>query len=97
MFCFYPETGGLPLESVDRLFAGEDVGTDDIPASDGKFYRKLQWDMVGRSIAAVKHQKQIGHGEVDDEERLRKESVAKPAAEYLERTTRDREDSDATM
>ncbi|MCJ1381335.1 hypothetical protein MMC17_004445 [Xylographa soralifera] len=50
VWCFYPETAGQTLESIDRMFAKRDDGFLD----DGheSWYRKLQWEMVGRAERA---------------------------------------------
>lgn len=55
VWCFYPETAGLTLESVDRIF----VETD-LPVRHGdRIHRKLQRSMVGRAAVAVdKHRKE---------------------------------------
>jgi len=67
VWCFYPETGGLQLEAVDRLFVkseGDDMGLE----TDGAFYRKMQWSMVGKSVVAVRrarmHSADISGGSV---------------------------------
>lgn len=54
VWLFYPETANLPLESIDLLFTNSDV------VGEGKqsFYRKLQWDVVGRAASEVKNAKQ---------------------------------------
>lgn len=45
VWAFYPETGGQPLEAIDRLFV-EDGRVD---TSGRHFLRKLQWDVVPRA------------------------------------------------
>jgi|SRR5271170_1990964 len=40
-----PETGGQPLEAVDRLF----VHNEQVDRSDQHFPRKLQWDVLPRA------------------------------------------------
>ena len=47
VWCFYPETAGQTLESVDQMFAKQ----DDVILTDGKdsWYGKLQWEMVARA------------------------------------------------
>lgn len=47
VWCFYPETAGQTLESIDRIFAKDD--DDILDRGKEKWYRKLQWEMVGRS------------------------------------------------
>jgi hypothetical protein len=48
VWCFYPETGGIKLESIDRLFI-EDEGRPAIDKRGSHFFRKLQWDVVPRA------------------------------------------------
>lgn len=50
VWCFYPETAGQTLESIDRLFAKEDDGWLDDQGD--RWYRTLQWGMVGRATRA---------------------------------------------
>jgi MFS family permease len=45
VWCFYPETGGQPLEAIDRLF----VEDGQVDTSGRHFLRKLQWDVVPRA------------------------------------------------
>lgn len=84
VFIFYPETAGLPLEAIDELFM-ESSNVEGIPSNDRKLYNKLQWHVVGRSIAAVKEQQQMGHNKVDDEERLKKVHETVGSARYVEK------------
>jgi len=85
VFIFYPETAGLPLEAIDELFIEKSSNVESKPLKDRKFYNKLQWDVVGRSIAAVKEQKRIGHNKVYDEERPQKEQENVGSARYVEK------------
>ncbi|KAJ5281389.1 hypothetical protein N7478_006761 [Penicillium angulare] len=57
VYCFYPETSYLNLESVDLLFLpGEDI--DQEIESKRKFYHKaIQWSVVPRARIAVKEAK----------------------------------------
>jgi hypothetical protein len=48
VWCFYPETGGIKLESIDRLFIKDEVRPA-IDKSGRHFFRKLQWDVVPRA------------------------------------------------
>ena len=50
VWCFYPETAGQTLESIDRLFTKEDDGW--LGNGRDRWYRRLQWDMVGRAARA---------------------------------------------
>ncbi|MCJ1243679.1 hypothetical protein MMC30_000876 [Trapelia coarctata] len=50
VWCFYPETAGQTLESIDRLFAKEDDGW--LGDERDRWYRRLQWNMVGRAERA---------------------------------------------
>jgi len=51
VWMFYPETGGLELESVDRLFVGreEDEYEDRGGNWKGKRLRSLQWNFVRKA------------------------------------------------
>ena len=92
VWLFYPETGGLELEAVDGLFVET---LDGATARDGdregkrdrKWYQKMQWDVVSRSITAVKEQKALDRARKgsEDVEKSRKESVVGVAATYVER------------
>ena len=45
VWCFYPETGGIPLEAVDRIF----VDTETIDKHGTNMLRRLQWDVVPKA------------------------------------------------
>lgn len=45
VWCFYPETGGQPLEAIDKLF----VEHESVDTRGWHFLRKLQWDVVPRA------------------------------------------------
>jgi hypothetical protein len=47
VWCFYPETGGIKLESIDRLFI-KDEASPAIAKGGRHFFRKLRWDVVPR-------------------------------------------------
>jgi len=53
VFLFYPETANLPLESVDLLFTDR-VAAEEIVDEKQPFYRKLQWNVVGKAAAEQK-------------------------------------------
>lgn len=57
VWCFYPETAGQTLESVDQMFAKQ----DDAFVGDGKesWYRKLQWGMVARAARSREFRKRM--------------------------------------
>jgi len=90
VWLFYPETGGLPLEAVDGLFLEnlESAGGQDGEARDKKWYLKMQWDVVPRSIALVKEQKAVDRASKggQDVEKSGKEGVVGVTATYVERT-----------
>jgi len=92
VWLFYPETGGLELEAVDGLFVeGHDLADAGSGGGDGrdkKWYQKMQWDVVPRSLAAVKEQKALDRARKagEDVEKSRKECVVGVAATYVERT-----------
>ena len=48
VWCFYPETGGIKLEYIDRLFV-EDELRPAVNKSGRHFHRRLQWDVVPRA------------------------------------------------
>ena len=48
VWCFYPETGGQPLESIDRLFV-KDQMQQQVDKSGRHFIRRLQWNVVPRA------------------------------------------------
>jgi hypothetical protein len=57
VYCFYPETSYLNLESVDLLFLPDEDRDQEI-ASTQTFYQKaLQWSVVPRSRMAVNEAK----------------------------------------
>lgn len=57
VWLFYPETAGLPLESIDLLFTDR-VAAQDLFEEKQPFYRKVQWDVVGKAAAEQKRLKQ---------------------------------------
>ena len=48
VWCFYPETGGQPLEAIDRLFVDNQLHPS-VDKSGRHFIRRLQWDVVPRA------------------------------------------------
>ena len=67
VWCFYPETAGQPLESIDKLFITEEP----LALLDGKslpFYRKFQWSVVSRAAIAVDRYKKEGAASFSDSE-----------------------------
>lgn len=52
-FVFYPETSGLPLEAVDRLFI-KDGMKDEMEPLDGGWFRRFQWSVIWKAKIAVK-------------------------------------------
>lgn len=53
VYCFYPETSCLNLESVDLLFLANEERDREIEANQ-KFYQKaLQWKVIPRARMAV--------------------------------------------
>lgn len=57
VYCFYPETAYLNLESVDLLFLPDEERDQQI-GSKQKFYHKaLQWNVVPRARMAVNEAK----------------------------------------
>ncbi len=65
VWCFYPETGGQPLEAIDRLFV-EDQIQPSVDKSGRHFIRRLQWDVVPR--AAEQRRAYRRKGSMFDEE-----------------------------
>lgn len=53
MICwfFYPETAGLSLESIDSIFIRQP--DDDSGRSDDSWHRKVKWNVIAKSHAAV--------------------------------------------
>ncbi|CAD6443796.1 f6ac02ca-40e5-4c42-9e60-8bdab14ebe0d [Sclerotinia trifoliorum] len=50
VWCFYPETAGHSLETIDRLFVGTGLDfNEDYKCVNGKFAGKLQWSMVRKA------------------------------------------------
>lgn len=57
VYCFYPETSNLNLESVDLLFLANEERDREIDAN-RKFYEKaLQWNVIPRAEVAVRDAK----------------------------------------
>jgi hypothetical protein len=90
VYCFYPETSYLNLESVDLIFM-EDEAHDREISSQQKFYHKtLQWNVVPRARMAVneaKARKRAGFAEASgDIERaaVRKDSKAGIQPDHVE-------------
>ena len=85
VWCFYPETGGLPLESIDKLFTEESLPL----AHHDAIHRKLQWSMVGKAAAAVKRRKTQLSG-LDFESHSESDSVdhSKASDKYVEGAAR---------
>lgn len=56
VWCFYPETAGQPLESIDRLFVDQDEGWEDDRVVGNKvpIFRKAQWKVVRRARVMAK-------------------------------------------
>jgi hypothetical protein len=61
VFLFYPETMGLPLESVDLMFIHPDEDTDLSSSKNKSFYQQLQWWVVPKSWEMVRSQKITGN------------------------------------
>jgi MFS family permease len=85
VWCFYPETAGQTLESIDFLFAKDDDGFLDDERD--RWYRKLQWEMVARAARArnlrrraVSNRESLGSTVVADED------LPKATDERVERT-----------
>ena len=53
VWLFYPETAGMPLESIDLLFTNDTTSLD-IEEEKQPFYRKMQWNVVSRAAAKEK-------------------------------------------
>lgn len=53
VYCFYPETSYLNLESVDLLFIPDEDRDRDIKAKQNFYQKALQWDVVPRARIAV--------------------------------------------
>ncbi|APA11343.1 hypothetical protein SS1G_11591 [Sclerotinia sclerotiorum 1980 UF-70] len=50
VWCFYPETAGQSLETIDRLFVGTGLDfNEDYDSVNGKFAGNLQWSMVRKA------------------------------------------------
>lgn len=66
VWCFYPETAGQTLESVDRLFI---LDSSDDRVSDGKFslVQKSQWSVVrkAREMARSDKLRERNHDSLD--------------------------------
>jgi hypothetical protein len=64
VWLFYPETAGLPLESIDVLFAknlqGETLATEGVKVP---FYKKLQWSIVPQMNNEIKRRRVLGAAE----------------------------------
>ncbi|OCH85490.1 general substrate transporter [Obba rivulosa] len=59
VWAFYPETAGLTLESIDRLFR-HDAGTptpEDAQEQPRRFWEKMQWSAVSTAATAVERAK----------------------------------------
>lgn len=56
VWCFYPETTGLSLETIDVIFLPGDRDSQFVE-TDGRFYRKFQWRVVPKAWEAVKRKK----------------------------------------
>ncbi|CRG88990.1 Sugar transporter STL1 [Talaromyces islandicus] len=61
VFLFYPETMGLPLESVDLLFIQADEAMDLASSKNKPFHQHVQWWVVPRAWEMVKSQKRTGN------------------------------------
>jgi len=57
VFLLYPETAGIPLEKIDKLFTSELVEVAE--GEKQPFYRKLQWSVVGKASTEVKRHKML--------------------------------------
>ncbi|KAH9926349.1 general substrate transporter [Amylocystis lapponica] len=56
VWCFYPETAGQTLESIDLLFRRDSKDYDLVP-EERAWYARLQWAMVPKSTAVVRRLK----------------------------------------
>lgn len=66
VYCFYPETSYLNLESVDLLFLANEERDREIEAKQRFYHKALQWNVVPRARMAVneaKAKKKAGFGE----------------------------------
>lgn len=53
VYCFYPETSYLNLESVDLLFLANEERDREIEANQRFYQKALQWNVVPRARMAV--------------------------------------------
>jgi hypothetical protein len=60
VFCFYPETAGMTLESVDRLFIEEPGTEGEEVVVKKKWY---QWSIIGKADAMRKRRATSGAAE----------------------------------
>ncbi|KAJ5231442.1 uncharacterized protein N7469_006030 [Penicillium citrinum] len=58
VWCFYPETSYLNLESVDLLFLPDEDQDQEIEAKRNFYQKALQWNVVPRARIAVNEAKQ---------------------------------------
>lgn len=70
VYCFYPETSYLNLESVDLIFLPDEQRDRQI-ASEQTFYQKaLQWSVVPRARMAVNEAKARHKAQLDADPEL---------------------------
>lgn len=66
VFLFYPETMGLPLESVDLLFIQADEAADVASSKNKPFHQRVQWWVVPKAWEMVTSQKKTGNSRLVD-------------------------------
>lgn len=57
VYCFYPETSCLNLESVDLIFLANEERDREIEAKQRFYHKALQWNVVPRARMAVNEAK----------------------------------------
>lgn len=57
VYCFYPETAYLNLESVDLLFLPDEDRDQEIESKQKFYHKAIQWNVVPRARMAVNEAK----------------------------------------
>lgn len=57
VYCFYPETACLNLESVDLLFLPDEDRDQEIESKQKFYHKAIQWNVVPRARMAVNEAK----------------------------------------